>query len=83
MTDPVIDNSERDRKILALIAETPKRSNDSIGAEFGISRERVRQIKNAEERRQRRRSANAQAAARFRATFEKYDEGLERVKAGK
>jgi DNA-directed RNA polymerase sigma subunit (sigma70/sigma32) len=73
MTNPLIDNSKRDKIILARCAEMPKRSNEAIGAEFGISRERVRQISDAEERRQRRTVGNAKAAASFRATFEKYE----------
>jgi DNA-directed RNA polymerase sigma subunit (sigma70/sigma32) len=73
MTNPSIDNSERDKKILALKAENPKRSNESIGAEFGISRERVRHILDTEEYSQRRRVGNAKAAAEFRAAFEKYE----------
>jgi Sigma-70, region 4 len=72
-TISLIDNTERDKKILARCAELPKRSNESIGAEFGISRERVRQIRDAEERRLRRRAGNAKAAASFRAVYEKYD----------
>lgn len=73
MAKPTIDNTKRDNKILALCAQRPKRSNESIGAEFGISRERVRQIRDAEERRQRRTVGNLKAAASFRAMYEKYD----------
>jgi DNA-directed RNA polymerase sigma subunit (sigma70/sigma32) len=73
MTNPLIDNSERDKIILSRCAEIPKRSNESIGAEFGISRERVRQIQNTEEWRKRRQVGNAEAAARFREVFEKYE----------
>jgi DNA-directed RNA polymerase sigma subunit (sigma70/sigma32) len=82
MTKPSIDNSKRDKKILALSAEKPKRSNESIGAEFGIGRERVRQIQNTEANRQRRRVGNAKAAAGFRAAFEKYEK-IQREKASK
>jgi DNA-directed RNA polymerase sigma subunit (sigma70/sigma32) len=68
-----IDNSKRDKNILALKAENPKLSNEAIGAEFGISRERVRQILNAEERMQRQRAANERVATRFRDSFAKYE----------
>lgn len=73
-----IDNSKRDTDILALKAENPKLSNEAIGAEFGISRERVRQVLNAQERSQRQRAANARAATRFRDSFAKY----ERIRPG-
>ena len=82
MTNPSIDNSERDKRILAICAEIPKRSNESIGAEFGISRERVRQIRNTEEWRQRRQVGNAKAAARFREAFDKYEK-IRRERAGR
>jgi DNA-directed RNA polymerase sigma subunit (sigma70/sigma32) len=73
MAKVVFDNSERDRQILAIKAVQPKLSNDAIGAKFGISRERVRQILGAEERRQRRAAANERVATKFRGTFEKYE----------
>jgi DNA-directed RNA polymerase sigma subunit (sigma70/sigma32) len=78
MTNPSIDNSERDKMILSLRAENPKLSNEAIGAEFGISRERVRQILNTEERRQRQQAANERVASRFRDAFAKY----ERIRQG-
>jgi DNA-directed RNA polymerase sigma subunit (sigma70/sigma32) len=68
-----IDNRERDRKILALLAEKPKLSNEAIGAKFGISRTRVAQIQNAEMWRQSRRKANERIATKFRTAFEKYE----------
>jgi DNA-directed RNA polymerase sigma subunit (sigma70/sigma32) len=73
MTNPPIDNTERDKKILALLAETPKLSNEAIGAKFGISRTRVAQIQSSDMWRQRRTKANERVANSFRATFEKYD----------
>jgi DNA-directed RNA polymerase sigma subunit (sigma70/sigma32) len=73
MTKVSIDNSERDKEILSLTAANPKRSNADIGGQFGISRERVRQIRSTADYRQRRRAANEPVAASFRAAFEKFE----------
>jgi DNA-binding Lrp family transcriptional regulator len=69
---PAIDNTERDRKILALLAATPKLSNEAIGAKFGISRTRVANIRDRRERERRASDARRRIGAKLRADFEKY-----------
>jgi hypothetical protein len=64
---PAIDNTKRNNKILALLAATPKLSNEAIGAKFGISRTRVANIRDEREREQR------ASEAKLRADFEKYN----------
>jgi DNA-directed RNA polymerase sigma subunit (sigma70/sigma32) len=73
MTNPLIDNTERDRKIVALKAGNPKLSNDAIGEEYGISRERVRQILGTARRQQERTVVNHDAVREFREAFDKFE----------
>jgi DNA-directed RNA polymerase sigma subunit (sigma70/sigma32) len=73
MTNPRIDHTERDRKIVALKAGNPKLSNDAIGGEYGISRERVRQILMTARRQHERTLVNQDAVREFREAIDKFE----------
>jgi hypothetical protein len=73
VTNPLIDNSERDKEIVALKAGNPKMTFKAIGAQYGICGYRVSQIVSRGEYNERRRIANERVASQFRDTFNKYE----------
>jgi hypothetical protein len=80
MTNPVNKKVDRE-KVEAIFASDPKRTNDSIGVVFGVSRECIRGYRVKYERQQRNLERPAPFIAKVREITKKYEEEKERRKA--
>jgi hypothetical protein len=77
MTNPVNKKVDRER-VEAMFAAAPKRSNDSIGIEFGVSRECIRGYRTTYERRLRNVESPSPFVAKVREITRKYEEQKQR-----